>query len=131
MRAMTFILTVLAASPALAEPPSAAYIFPAGGQRGTTVKFRVGGHYLHESCPFEMSGPGVTASTSIQRTSTVWFEGPLVPLPASQEKEDYPKDYAGEATVAADAPLGVRDCRVRNSQGIAPLMKFVVGDLPG
>jgi len=77
-----------------------------------------------------MRGPGVTASSRIQRTNTVWFEGPLVPLPASQEKEDYPKDYTGEATLASDTPVGVRYWRVWNSQGATPSMKFVVGDLP-
>ena len=32
--------------------------------------------------------------------------------------------------IAADAPLGVRRCRVWTSQGAAPSVKFVVGDLP-
>ena len=30
-----------------ADPPGLAYVFPAGGQRGTQVKLRVGGYYLH------------------------------------------------------------------------------------
>ncbi|MFM7866696.1 MAG: hypothetical protein ACKPHU_21000, partial [Planctomycetaceae bacterium] len=32
-----------------ADEPTASYIFPAGGQRGTTVEFHVGGHYLHDN----------------------------------------------------------------------------------
>lgn len=94
------ILVVLALStaPAFAEPPHVSYIFPAGGQRGTEVSFKVGGHYLHEGCPFEMTGPGVDASPRIERTKTIWFEGPLIPQPASQRKEDYPKDYLGAVT---------------------------------
>jgi hypothetical protein len=31
-----------------ANPPVASYIYPAGGQRGTTVKVRVGGLFLYE-----------------------------------------------------------------------------------
>src|SRR5262249_2832229 len=87
-----------------ANPPVASYIFPAGGQRGTTVKVRVGGLYLYKSCAFELLGQGVEASQQLHRTRTLWFEGPRLPLPASQQAEDYPRDMAGEVRIAADAP---------------------------
>lgn len=124
------LLVLASASPVRADPPHVSYIFPAGGQRGTTVEFRVGGHFLHEGCPFEMIGPGVSASERIERGSTVWFEGPVIPLPASQQKEDYPKDYTGSVQIAADAEPGPRYWRVSTSQGVTPRMKFEVGDLP-
>ena len=123
-----FVLFVEAT--AQAEPPSTAYIFPAGGQRGTKVAVKVGGHYLHDKCRFEMLGPGVTAPDEIRRTETIWFEGPLIHQPASQQKEDYPQDFAGEVTIAADAPLGDRYCRVWNAQGAVPARRFVVGEWP-
>ncbi len=113
-----------------AEQPHVSYIFPAGGQRGQSVEFRVGGHYLHEGCSFEMTGSGVTATSRIERTSTTWFEGPVIPMPASQRKEDYPQDYLGSVTIDANADLGLRHWRVSTSQGVTPRMKFVVGDLP-
>src|SRR5262245_25890363 len=122
-------LGLLSVTPARADPPTASYIFPAGGQRGTTVAFRVGGLFLHKSCSFEMLGPGVEASRQLQRVPTVWFEGPLLPLPESQQAEDYPKDLAGQVQIAPDAPLGLRYWRVATSQGAAPALKFVVGDL--
>jgi len=125
-----FVVVNVSAISAFAEPPHVSYIFPAGGQRGAEVSFKVGGHYLHEGCPFEMTGPGVSASARIERTETVWFEGPLIPQPASQRKEDYPKDYLGSVKIANDAPLGVRRWRVNTSQGVTSRMKFVVGDLP-
>jgi hypothetical protein len=125
-----FVAAVLASESALAEPPHVSYIFPAGGQRGAEVSFKVGGHYLHEGCPFEMIGPGVSASARIERTETVWFEGPLIPQPASQRKEDYPNDYLGSVKIAKDATLGIRRWRVNTSQGVTSRMKFVVGDLP-
>jgi hypothetical protein len=108
----------------------ASYIFPAGGQRGHTIDVRVGGLNLHSSCGFEMLGPGVTADKTLRRTKTVWFEGPVLPLPDSQQQEDYPKDMAGRVTLAADAPLGLRHWRLWTAQGATPAMKFVVGDLP-
>ena len=122
--------TLLAVAVGRAEPPSASYMFPAGGQRGTSVPFRVGGHYLHDQAQFDFLGPGVTASQEIIRTERIWFEGPLIRQPASQQSEDYPQDYAGEATIAADAPLGRRTWRASNAQGVTAALPFIVGDLP-
>jgi hypothetical protein len=108
----------------------ASYIFPAGGQRGTTVKVRVGGLFLYRTCGFELLGPGVEASKQLQRTRTVWFEGPILPLPDSQQPEDYPRDMAGEVRVAAAAPPGPRRGRLWTAEGAASGLTFVVGDLP-
>ncbi|MCI0358970.1 MAG: hypothetical protein L0211_10870 [Planctomycetaceae bacterium] len=123
-------LAWLAALSAHAEPPHASYIFPAGGQRGTTASIKVGGHFLHDQCAWEMLGPGVTAAGHLTRGETLWFEGPLIRQPASQQAEDYPRDYAGQVQVAADAPLGKRWWRCTSAQGVTSPLVFVVGDLP-
>lgn len=127
---LAFALHAAAPSTVWADPPGISYIFPAGGQRGTTVKFRVGGLCLHGECPLEMLGPGVKASEQLRQVDTTWFEGPVIPQPASQQKEDYPKDYGGQVEIAADAPLGLRGWRVWTSQGATPSLKFVIGELP-
>lgn len=124
------LMAVVVTGSATAEPPSTSYIFPAGGQRGTKVLARVGGHYLHDRADFELLGTGVRAPSVIERMETVWFEGPLVRLPASQRQEDYPQDYRAEIEIAADAPLGVRYWRATNSQGATSARRFIVGDLP-
>ena len=99
-----------------ADEPTVSYIFPAGGQQGTSVTFHVGGHYLHESASFEMLGQGVTTPNVIRPAAeTIWFEGPLIPLPDSQQKEDYPKDYVGEINIAENATVGSRRRRVCTS----------------
>jgi hypothetical protein len=113
-----------------ANPPVASYIFPAGGQRGTAVPVRVGGLFLHGQCGFEMLGPGVRAPATLKGMPTRWFEGPLLPLPASQQAEDYPKDMAAEIKIAPDAAPGVRHWRLWTSQGATPALRFVVGELP-
>jgi hypothetical protein len=113
-----------------ADAPVASYIFPAGGQRGTKVDVRVGGLFLYERCGFEMLGDGVKASAQLRRVPTLWFEGPLLPLPASQRQEDYPRDMAGEIVVAPDAVPGVRRWRVWTAQGATSSLKFLVGELP-
>ncbi len=117
-------------SPTRADPPVASYIFPAGGQRGQTVPVRVGGLNLHKSCAFEMNGSGVDADKLLQRTRTVWFEGPVLPMPESQQQEDYPKDMAGRVRIAADAAPGIRYWRLATSQGATSALKFMVGELP-
>jgi hypothetical protein len=130
-RSATALFCLLAGATLLrAEPPVASYVFPAGGQRGKTVKVRVGGLFLYKSCGFEMLGPGVTASQRLQRTKTLWFEGPMLPLPESQRAEDYPKDMAGQVTIRPDAPLGIRYWRLWTAQGATPAKKFIIGDLP-
>lgn len=129
-----FVLALLALSvetfTARAVEPLAAYIFPAGGQRGTSVPVRVGGCYFHGKAGFEMLGPGVSAPAWVVETNTIWFEGPLIVQPASQRSEDYPRDHAATIRIADDAPLGVRHWRTWTSQGATPAMKFIVGDLP-
>lgn len=123
-------LSGLTTAPVCAEPPSTSYMFPAGGQRGTQVAVRIGGHYLHDRANFEMLGPGVTAPSEIVETKRIWFEGPLVKLPASQRQEDYPRDYVANVSLAADAPPGARYWRAWNAQGATAARKFLVGDLP-
>jgi hypothetical protein len=61
---------------------------------------------------------------------TVWFEGPLIKQPASQQKEDYPQDYRAEFTISPDAPLGLHSYRARTAQGITNALPFIVGNLP-
>jgi hypothetical protein len=127
---LLILLMALGSFPADAVEPFASYIFPAGGQRGTTVQVRVGGCYFHGDAGFELLGPGVSAPARVRETNTVWFEGPVIPLPASQQSENYPRDHASTIRIAADAPSGVRHWRVWTSQGATPAMKFLVGDLP-
>jgi hypothetical protein len=120
----------LCGSPLFADAPVASYVFPAGGQRGTTVKVRVGGLFLHEKCNWELLGPGVTTSKELRRTRTIWFEGPRLPLPDSQQAEDYPQDMLGEVRIAADAAPGLRRGRLWTSEGAASGLGFMVGELP-
>lgn len=115
---------------ASAEAPVAKYIFPAGGRQGATVNVRVGGLDLHRECNFLLTGPGVRGTPVLKRTNTLWFEGPVLPLPDSQRQEDYPKDMLGRIEIAADASPGDRSWRLWTSQGATASLPFVVGTLP-
>jgi len=126
------VLAVVAGIGAAArgDPPVAMYIFPAGGQRGAEVRFRVGGLYFHDACAFAIEGRGLEADSRIERTSTTWFEGPLIPIPDSQAAEDYPQDHLGSVRISPEAPLGAVPWRVWTSQGMTAARPFIVGDLP-
>lgn len=124
---IAFLATAL---PASADPPVLSYVFPAGGQRGSTVKVRVGGLNLYDRCRWEIVGKGLSASESLGRITKIWREGPLLPLPDSQRQEDYPSDMGGEVRIAGDAPLGTNRVRLWTSEGAAGGVQFVVGDLP-
>jgi hypothetical protein len=124
------LLFFLATATLRANPPVASYIFPAGGQRGSTVKVRVGGLFLYDKCGFEIIGNGVKGPEFLTKTKTVWFEGSLLPLPDSQRQEDYPRDMAGQIQIGKDAAPGLSYWRLWTSQGATPAMKFMVGDVP-
>lgn len=94
------------------------------------MKFKVGAHYLHGEGGFKMLGPGVAAGPTVSEVDTKFFEGPLIPMPASQQKEDYPRDHAGQVAIAKDAAVGVRYWHVSTSQGVTLAARFIVGNLP-
>ena len=128
--ALCLCASVVSSSSVRANPPVASYIYPAGGQRGAAVTVRVGGLFLHENCGFALDGKGLAASPRLVRTKPLWFEGPLLPLPDSQQQEDYPADMAGTVAISKDAALGPRRGWVFSSQGGAGGLVFIVGELP-
>jgi hypothetical protein len=111
-----------------AVPPTLSYVFPAGGQRGTSVPLRVGGLFLHDRSQFDIDGLKFTES--LKPIPRIWFEGPILPLPESQQSEDYPIDHTATLSIPKDAPRGPHRARVWTSQGAHTGPAFVVGDLP-
>ena len=130
MKCLAAITTLGLAAFTNAEPPDIEYIYPAGAQRGSTVPVYVGGYYFHGQANFEMLGKGVKFKPIVKRTKTIWFEGPMIYQPLSQQSETYPKDHLNEITVAKNAALGHRLWRCWTSQGATKTLKFVIGDLP-
>ncbi len=90
-----------------AEPPVASYIFPAGGQRGTTAAFKVGGMLFKRRLHVRPRGARASPRPSgIARTKTIWFEGPPMARPASNMAESYPQDFAGTVRSRSDGAVG-------------------------
>jgi hypothetical protein len=127
---LAFAALLLTAFTAPGEPPGVSYIFPAGAQRGKALEARVGGFYFHGNARFQFANGLLQTQPPLAEMQTLFFNGPLILKPASQNREDYPKDYAARISVPADAPLGPHLWRCATSQGVTASMKFVVGDLP-
>ena len=125
-----FAVTLCMCGPsAFADTPTATYIFPAGGHRGTTVPFRVGGCYLHDACPFEMLGAGVEAAPKIENKNIVVRRaGHSSTRFSGVRRLSQGSCRPGENRRRCAA--GVRAWRIWTSQGAVPTRNFIVGDLP-
>ena len=107
--------------------PHITYLFPAGGQKGTTVEAMVRGRGLDETAEARVSGEGVTAKVlAIEEPSTKLQQ-------RSKDRQDVsenPNVVRLLLTIAADAPLGQRDLRLITPKGVTNRFRFIVGQLP-
>jgi len=106
------VLTVLGVSApfATAASPSLGAIRPVGAQRGTEVEVTLSGARLGDAKEIFYYQPGIT-TVSLTRVDDNTVKAKL--------------------KIAADAPLGLHDLRVRTASGISELRTFSVGDLKG
>jgi hypothetical protein len=138
MRRLCFLLAfvaLFAAAPVrgqavASKEPSSTHIFPAGGRRGTVVPVRVGGECLPPGARFSLWGDGVHAPDLLGPRAKVRFEPSPRRLPLDANFINYPKEWASEITIAADAPLGPCFWRVTTGWGGTQVRPFLVGDLP-
>jgi len=105
---LALLALVLASAPAFASSPILRGIKPVGGQRDTEVVVTLSGQRLADAREVLFYQPGITVT--------------------NLEAE---KDNQVKATfkIAADAPLGLHDFRLRTATGVTPLKTFSVGAL--
>ncbi|QDU94612.1 pre-peptidase [Lignipirellula cremea] len=89
-----------------AAPPTANYLFPAGGSQGQVVAIQVGGEFPEWPLQAQSDRPGVAFA------------------PDEKEKGQY------QATIDKDAAPGLYWVRIYGSQGAAAPLPFVVGSTP-
>lgn len=108
--------------------PTSSHIFPAGGQRGTTVLVRVGGECLPPYTKFRLQGEGLKSSEELG--AKVPFGGEPSPRRKPEESHIfYPKEWEHAIEIAADAPLGMKLWRLSSARGGTGGRPFLVGDL--
>lgn len=103
-----FSFLLLLSTPALAAP-HISYIYPAGGQRGTTVKVAVNGSELGGLTGFFSTGTGLS--------------GKIIAGKDAGNREI-------EIAIAKDAPLGIQQIRLCDPSGLSNARYFAVGQYP-
>jgi len=98
------VFALSAATAAYGAPPTANYLFPAGGQRGQSVELTVSGAFASWPAKCWASRPGVTVS-------------------AGADKGKF------SAAIAADATPGLVWLRFYDAEGAAAPLPFIVGTL--
>jgi hypothetical protein len=109
--------------------PSLAWVFPAGGQRGTTVTMTVAGDNLADVSGLFATGTGLKAQ--------VLPASEALPPPLDEAKPgakpkapDAKKFRELRVAIAPDAPLGRQEIRVFDRSGVSNARYFQVGDQP-
>jgi len=114
--------------------PSSTHIFPAGGQRGTSVKVRVGGECLPPGMSFKLYGDGVTAADMLGTEVKARYEPSIRRPPRDADgigaANANPREWPSEIKIASNAELGARHWRVAGAWGGTQPRPFIVGDLP-
>jgi hypothetical protein len=110
------------------EPPqpNIAYVFPAGGRRGTTVQVNVGGTSLRDLKSVTVTGAGVVA-TSRSEVMAGGKEGSVANAAGAGTLGGQVRVWL---TISPDAELGERDLRVVSPGGASNRYRFTVSDLP-
>lgn len=156
-RLLATLLAIVPAATAQQNPPHLAYVYPAGGQRGTTIQVKVGGQFLNGVTNVYVSGSGVLAKAfdyarpmnAMQATQLREKLQELQKLPARAEVQKEMADIrlklasfsrgvspalaeiaTLQVTLAPDAELGQRVLRLATPQGLSNPLVFSVGELP-
>jgi hypothetical protein len=152
------LLLLAPASWAQVSSPKIGYVFPAGGQRGTSFEVKLGGQYFTEATDVQVSGSGVTAKVIRQTRQLTQAE--ITSLREKLEKlnKKSPKTTEDlneikeirealtiaaipvspvlgenvfvEVTIAKDAPAGPRELRLQAKSGMSNPVVFDVSTLP-
>ena len=145
------VVLVAGATPLPAAPPRTpgdsgqpyiAYLFPAGGQRGTTLQVTVGGTHLKGATGVRVWGAGITAKAAgppapAPAPATTNAKGSLTGAKPKQTKDPSAPPIAASSAsltltvaIAPDAELGEREVRVMTPDGVSNAFRFIVGQLP-
>jgi hypothetical protein len=113
----TLATSAVAQLPPTLPNPRLNWLFPAGGQAGTTVEVTTGGDDLDGARQLSFSHPGITAKLK------------MAP-PGLGQTGPQPVFGTFEVRVAPGVPPGVYELRVQGKHGLSNPRAFAVGSLP-
>ncbi|MDP4208951.1 MAG: PPC domain-containing protein [Bacteroidota bacterium] len=105
------------------------YVYPAGGQRGTSFEVVVGGQNLGHVTGLFVSGKGVKGEI-IEKVSTKDEKKPKPAKVKGQENEQIAQQIRLRITIDRKSDLGMRDFRLITDNGFSNRIFFEVGELP-
>ena len=156
--ALVLMATVSGQQPAQQGGPRVGYVYPAGGQQGTTLRVVVGGQALDGVADVVMSGSGVRASVVgldkplnarqiTELRDQIQALQPKATEPAVRQQVLTMRAQLGdtlrrnrnpglselvtiEVEIAPDAAPGARQLRLGTPTGLSSPLTFIVGQLP-
>ena len=127
-RIVLFILCALATTTIYAQKLSLGYLFPAGGQVGTTVEIEAGGLNINKATKVHFSHPGITGTVE-----------PLKESASAKKKRKRLNDQSSpqladrvkiRITIAPDVPCALYDLRLQGASGVSNMLPFEVASYP-
>lgn len=122
------ILCILLTTALYAQKLTMGFLFPAGGQAGTTVEIEAGGLNINKAKKVMFNHPGI--------------QGKVIPVVESSQKKRKRRrlnDQSSpqladrvkiEITIAPDVPCGLYDLRLQSPQGLSNKLPFEVSSYP-
>ncbi|MBQ9137342.1 MAG: hypothetical protein IJX65_01745 [Alistipes sp.] len=122
------LLLALIAMPLYGQKLSLGYLYPAGGQVGTTVEIEAGGLNINKATKVLFNHPGIEAQVEPLRESA-----------AEKRKRKRLNDQSSpqladrvkiRISIAADVPCGFYDLRLQGASGVSNMLPFEVASYP-
>lgn len=122
------ILATLMTYPLSAQKMTTGYLFPAGGQVGTTVEIEAGGLNINKAVKVLFNHPGISGELM-----------PFVEPAATKKKRKRLNDQSSpqladkvkiRITIAEDVPCGLYELRLQGPQGVSNMLPFDVASYP-
>lgn len=112
--------------------PHINYVFPAGGQQGTSFEIVIGGINFQGVSDVRITGTGVTAKVNRVEELVDQNKPAEKSDTAKKKQETKEKLYIAyvSVTVDAQAELGQRDLRLVTPHGFSNRFRFLVGQIP-
>lgn len=121
---------VLVQAQAQNEQPGTAYIYPAGGQRGTEVRVTIGGYNLTPTTQLHFEGGGLPLVSLPRPTGKTVPPVPAIRGETANRPFNYSRELETKLKIDVEAVPGLRPWRVSTAQGGTASRLFVIGDLP-
>lgn len=122
------VLSALLALSANAQKLTSGYLFPAGGQAGTTVEIEAGGLNINRATKVMFSHPGIKGEVT-----------PVIESASSKRRRRRLTDQSSpqladkvkiKITIDKDVPCGLYDLRLQSPKGLSNKLPFEVSSYP-